>query len=276
MNVNLLKTAALLILVCLHHFLFPQNSEQYTFSCVNFEEKVSFFELDSYGNIYTVDQKNCLTKFNLQGELIFTYSNQVNGSISSIDVQNPQKIMIFYKDAAIIQFLNEQLAPITEPISLFKLNYFNISLVAFSNANTISMFDFSNLKLITLDLFLKEKSQFQILNSSLQPTKLISFGNNKLLLQDPKEGFLFFDSFGTLEKEITLQIPNDFQIFDSKIFFVQDSTIKEYNFEKLELLQIPFSEISKNIPQFITVKKSGPFLIGLDSLGKMFIGTKNF
>lgn len=276
MNVNLLKTAALLILVCLHHFLFPQNSEQYTFSCVNFEEKVSFFELDSYGNIYTVDQKNCLTKFNLQGELIFTYSNQVNGSISSIDVQNPQKIMIFYKDAAIIQFLNEQLAPITEPISLFKLNYFNISLVAFSNANTISLFDFSNLKLITLDLFLKEKSQFQILNSSLHPTKLISFGNNKLLLQDPKEGFLFFDSFGTLEKEIALQIPNDFQIFDSKIFFVQDSTIKEYNFEKLELLQIPFSEISKNIPQFITVKKSGSFLIGLDALGKLFIGTKNF
>lgn len=276
MNVHVLKTVAFLILVCLHQFLFPQKSEQYSFSSINFDEKISFFEIDTYGNIFVVDQKNRLIKLDFQGNILFSYTNPNYGTISVIDAQNPQKIMVFFKDAAIIQFLNEQLAPISEPISLFKLNYYNISLVTFSKTNVITLFDESNIKLITLDLYLEEKSQIQILNSSLQPSKLISFSNNKLLLKDPNFGLIFFDSFGSLEKEIALKIPNDFQLYESKILFVQDSTIKEYNFDKLELIQIPFSEISKKSPLLVTVKKSGLYLIGLDSLGKLFIGTKNF
>ena len=276
MNINVLKTALLLILVTLHSLLFPQKQEQYTFVCVNFTEKYSILELDSYGNIYVVDEKNRLSILDHHGKPIYSYSNPNFGAISSIDVQNPQKIMLFFKDAAIILFLNEQLTPVADPISLFKLNYFNISLAAFSNSNSIFLFDNSDLKLIILDLFLKEKSQFQILNSAFQPSKMVPLSNNSLVLLDPKEGIAFFDSFGTLEKEIPLQIPNDFQISESKIFFIKDSTIREYNYEKLELLQVPLSEISTNTPQFIILKKSGQHLVGIDLFGKLYIGSKNF
>jgi hypothetical protein len=276
MIVNTLKTSALLILLCLHSILFSQKVEQYHFNCVNETEKYSILEIDPYGNIYVVDEKNRLSIINSQGTPLFSYSNPNYGTLLSIDVQNPKKIMLFYKDAAIIQFLSEQLTPITEPISLFKLNYFNISLAAYNSSNSIFLFDDTERKLIILDFFMNEKSKVQILNSAFNPSKMVSLSNNKLLLQDPLEGFIFFDAFGTLEKEISLQIPNDFQINESKIFYIQDTTLREYNFEKLELLQLPLSEITPNAPQLIILKKSGQLLIGIDFFRKIFIGTKIF
>lgn len=275
-NLNILKSSVLVILVLFSSFLYAQNSEKYHFNHFNITDKVILVNFDSYGNIYCVDQKNTISKFDLEGKLIYSYSNPNYGAIASIDVDNPEKIMIFYKDAAIILFLNEQFAPITNPINLFNLNYFNISLAAFSNTNTIFIFDQTHSKLILLDFYLKEISQFQLLNTHFNPTKMVSWENNKLVIHDPKVGLLFFDSFGTLEKEINLLIPNDFQMFESKILYLQDATLKEYNFVTLEMLQTPLNEIATDISNFITVKKSGSILVGLDNQGNLFIGKRNF
>ena len=276
MNVNILKSATLLIIVLFSCFLKAQNTEKYHFNCVNNTEKISFFDLDSYGNIYTIENNTIISKYNNQGKLLNSFSNPNYGTITSIDISNPDKVLVFYKDAAIILFLNEQFAPLINPINLFNLNYFNITLVSATNANTICIFDQTNLKLIILDLFLKEKSQFQLLNTPFNPIKMVSWGNNKLVIHDPKVGFLFFDNFGTLEKEIALLVPNDFQINDTKILFLQDSIIKEYNFEKLEMLQTPLSDIVTDASLFKTIKKSGPFLVGLDDKGILYIGKKIF
>ncbi len=276
MNVNSFKFATLLILVVSSCFLNAQNSENYKFIRFEIAEKISFFDIDSYGNIYTIEKNNIISKYTPQGKFLYSYSNPNYGTITSFDISNPDKILIFYKDAAILLILNEQFAPIINPINLFNLNYSNISLAAFTNSNTICIFDQSNYKLIMLDLFLKEKSQFQLSNTQFNPIKMVTWGNHKIAIQDPQVGLIFFDKFGTIEKEVALLIPHDFQIYNSKILFLQDSMIQEYNFEKLEMLQTPLNELSPDVPLFKILKKSGTNLIGLDDQGVLFMGKKNF
>jgi hypothetical protein len=58
------------------------------------DANADYITLDPFGNIYAVRETQ-LTKFSPQGKLLFNYSNHTLGVISSIDVFNPMKIMLF-------------------------------------------------------------------------------------------------------------------------------------------------------------------------------------
>src|SRR5688572_3667151 len=76
-----------------------------------------FFEADNFGNIYTVKNEE-LCKYLPNGKRHARYSNLRYGNITSLDVSNPLKILLYYRDFQQIIFLDNQLSVNSNPVSL--------------------------------------------------------------------------------------------------------------------------------------------------------------
>ena len=207
-----------------------------------------FIKIDPYGNIYAVKEAQ-ISKFSLQGKLLFSYTNQKLGTISSIDVFNPMKIMLFYQDAGTLVFLNEQLALINDPISLFDANYFTISLASYSAANQIHLYDNVNKYLITLDFNMREISRTPINFPSFNPQKMIELEEKSLAFQEPESGVYLFDAFGTFNKLIPIITPNPIEITPELIYYTNNDEVVIYNYKVLsfDTQQLPISSVVQTL-----------------------------
>jgi hypothetical protein len=203
-----------------------------------------FIKIDPYGNIYAVKETQ-LSKFSPHGKLLFSYSNQKLGVISSIDVFNPMKIMLFYQDAGALVFLNEQLALINAPISLFDANYFTISLASYSAANQIHLYDNANKYLITLDFNMRELSRTPINFPSFNPMKMIELEEKSLAFHEPESGVYLFDSFGTFNKLIPIITSNFVEVTSELIYYTNNNEVVIYNYKFLntETQQLPIANV---------------------------------
>ena len=70
---------------------------------------IKLLEVDKLGQQYVVSLDDALTILNPNQARTFAYQNRQLGSIESIDVTNPQKIMLYYKDYQTIVFLDNVL-----------------------------------------------------------------------------------------------------------------------------------------------------------------------
>jgi len=207
-----------------------------------------YIKIDPYGNIYAVKEAQLL-KFSPQGKLLHNYSNSRFGVISSIDVFNPMKIMLFYQDAGILLFLNEQLAQIREPISLFEANYQTISLASYSSANQIHLYDNANKYLYTLDFFMREISKTPIHFPAFNPIKMIELEEKSLVFHDTEAGIYLFDAFGTFNKMIPIITPHAVTVTSELIYYPNNDEVCIYNYKTLnaEKKQLPISDVVQTL-----------------------------
>ena len=207
-----------------------------------------YIKIDPYGNIYAVKESH-LSKFSPHGKLLFTYSDNTLSAISSIDVFNPMKIMLFYQDAGKLVFLNEQLAQINDPISLFDANYFTISFASYSAGNQIHLYDNANKYLITLDFNMREISKTPINFPTFQPVKMIEMEEKKIAFQDPQVGIYLFDTFGTYIKLIPIVTSQPMEITSEFIYYTNNNELFLYNYKILEtsIHQLPVSNVLQTL-----------------------------
>jgi hypothetical protein len=276
MNIKLLNT---IVFTFLLWSLIPLNAQDTTllhYSYLNFDKTISFYEIDSYENIYIVDQNSILTKWDIQGTQNGTFSNGTYGTLSSVNIFNPMKIMLFYKESGIIIFLNEDLVPITQPMSLLEHNFQNISLASFTTANQIILYDPFESKIITLDFYLNEVSKNVLVVDDFEPNWIIPNENHGMVFQDPKNGLLFFDPFGTMEKQLPIITESKVQLFGDVIAYFEKGEWIEYN---MNLLQKKQFSIQNFLPSEIVPKnlqKANTHFVGIDQSGKIFVCSKNF
>jgi len=207
-----------------------------------------YIKIDHFGNIYAVKESQ-ISKFSSQGVLLYSYSNTRLGAISSIDVFNPMKIMLFYQNTGMLVFLNEQLALINEPISLFDANYPTISLASYSSANQIHLYDNSNKYLLTLDFFMREISKTPIHFPTFNPKKMIELEEKKLAFQDQELGVFLFDAFGTFNKLIPIITSHPIEMSSELIYYTNHNEINIYNYKTLhsETKQLPVSDVIQTL-----------------------------
>ena len=141
-------------------FSYSQNDSLKDHICLD-KIRGEYITVDSQGNIYVV-QDSYLYKYSLTGKFQYSYTNFALGSITTVDATNPSKIMLFFRDAGVLIFLNEQLSSITEKIDLTALNFNTISLAAFSTTNNIWLYDYANMDLISLDFYMNLKNKIQL------------------------------------------------------------------------------------------------------------------
>ena len=83
-----------LVLSLIFNISNAQNINEKPFKLFSKSEKI---EIDQYGFIYHINKDN-LIKFNLKGVPLYNYSNKLLGNISQLDVSNPLRPLLFYKD----------------------------------------------------------------------------------------------------------------------------------------------------------------------------------
>ena len=109
------------------------------------------FEVDNLGNIYLINNDNQLRKLNANFDSTASFNDTRRfGTLTSIDVSNPLKILLFYKDFSTVLVLDRFLNNINV-IDLRKQGILQISSIATSYDNKIWCFDEIDNKLKKID-----------------------------------------------------------------------------------------------------------------------------
>lgn len=215
----------LLTLVCHAH---AQKDE-----AVVIEQAAQSIAVDPQGCIYAVKDAT-LFKYAPNGDLLYSYTNNLLGSIASIDVDNPLKIMLFYRDAGNIVFLNDKLSLIGDIIDLFSKELTTITLATYSTKNNLILYDEANTDLIIMDFYFNEKERIHYNFDQFHPVILKDINEKQIYMQDAQKGIYLFDSFGTYDKNIAVLSDYPVQILKDYIFYIKDYQLNSYNFSRLE------------------------------------------
>lgn len=201
------------------------------------EFKGKAFTTDQTGSYYEI-YSNQIIKIGKNGQRQFTYSNNILGEIASVDVSNPMKIVIFFKEFSKITVLDNTLTEQGKVIDLNEVSLEETSLVCSSYNNGIWYYNPLKFQLVRLEHSTKNINSSanisNILNKNIQPNFLVEF-NNKVYLNDPINGILVFDIYGTYLKTIPIFGLTTFQVKEKFLLYVnQEDKIETYDFLTLE------------------------------------------
>ncbi len=185
-------------------------------------KQIVFYKVDQLGNVYYVDSKNALGKFEPQQARTTKFADLQSGRLGFIDISNPLRILVFYPDFFITRFLDINL---TE-ISNFKItNTYNeglIKLVCTSNNNGFWIYDEINRKLLKMGDNFKTIQQssdiFILTGKNIKPNFMIEQGD-EVYVNDPTLGVFVFDVFGGYKKTIPILGLSEFRIENGSIVY---------------------------------------------------------
>ncbi len=203
-----------------------------------------FFTTDNIGNIYAVNNDE-LIKYGPGGALMKKYSNKKLGRIYSVDASNALRVLVYYKDFSVIVILDSQLSQNGENIQLETLGLEQSDLACTSFNNGIWLYNRQNAELVRLDENLQPVIRTgnlnNILSTELHPNFLIEY-NGYVYLNNPGDGILLFDIYGTYYKTIPLKDLKSFQPRDSEIYFVSGKALVDYHTKELWQVSLPFPD----------------------------------
>lgn len=182
------------ILVCMT----PSSHAQWTL-VKKIPGQFKALETDRLGNSYVINQHGTLIKFNEKGDSIAGFNDiKKYGDPSSMDVSNPLRPLLFYKNYSTIVALDQWLAK-RFSIDLRKINIFSASRICNSYDNNIWIFDNQQFRLVkidpTLQIIYETADLRQLLDEVPDPIYMRENGN-QLQLYDSTQGWYRFDLYG--------------------------------------------------------------------------------
>ncbi|MBS1947431.1 MAG: hypothetical protein JST47_06655 [Bacteroidetes bacterium] len=178
------------------------------------------FNVDNTGNIYLLNKNNQLKKLNTDGDSIAVY-NAVNtyGDVYYIDVTNPLKVLLYYKDFSTIVEV-DRLLNILNTIDLRNLNILQVKAIGLAYDNNIWVYDELNatLKRIRDDGSLADQTTDfrQLFDSVPDPTLVIDQGG-LVYLYDINKGVYVFDHYGSFKTKVAIMGWQDFTVIDKNL-----------------------------------------------------------
>jgi hypothetical protein len=204
--------------------------------------------VDNFGNIY-LSHDSELKKYLANGKFFARYSNLQLGEISTVDVTNPLKILLYYKDLQQIIFLDNQLSINSEAVSLVNLGYEQTDLVCSSVNNSFWIYNKQNNELLRFNEASKQVAATgnlkQVLQTNLTPNFMMEHNGN-LYLNCPETGIYMFDIFGTFIKIISIKNMQNFKVNETILYYQKDSSLCSYNYK---LFEESCKKISKYVPK---------------------------
>ena len=182
---------------------------------------VTDFSIDNLGNIFILYQNGQLKKLNPAGDSLAVFNDvRRYGKLFSIDVTNPLKILLYYKDFSTIVIL-DRLLNSRATLDLRKLNLYQVKTISQSYDNNIWIFDEyeSKLKRITDDgKLIDQSSDFRVLFDSVPSPQYIIDQNKQLYLYDSLKGVYIFDYYGAFKGRIPFTGWVDFSVINNSLF----------------------------------------------------------
>ena len=206
----------------------------------NIPGSFSSMKVDALENVYAISDGS-LIKFSPIDKSVQTYNNvKKYGSPSLLDVTNPFKTLLYFKNYATIIVLDKYLAN-KNTINLRKNGIFSVNAIGSSYDNKIWIFDEQDFKLKKIDedgSLLMESIDLRIITGEAPIPSKIFDSEGFVYLYDSKEGIYIFDHYGTYKNKLpytnwnSVLISNGFfyGLENNKIFSyeVKTKTFKEY------------------------------------------------
>jgi len=204
-------------------------------------EYINFYT-DNLGNIFLVSKNNQVKKLNQDLDSAGVFNDvRRYGNIYSLDVTNPLKILVYYKDFTTILVLDRFLN-VRNTIDLRKFGILQAKAVAQSYDNNYWVFDELDNAIKKIDDYgnvLLQSSDFRILFSEQYTPSSIIDANGLLYLYDEKRGWLVFDYYGTYKQHIDLSNRKDVQISDNQL--IARDSLYFYSFNTKSFNEIKLS-----------------------------------
>lgn len=190
-------------------------------------------EIDQYGNFYLIN-KDDLTKCDINGTILYRYSNKLLGNIDHLDVSNPLRPLLFYKDQGVIIVLDNTLSQQENQISLNEMGLYQTNCIANSNFdNGIWLYDLDVNEIIKINQNSKITYKSGNLSVLVPETdfQVISLKekNRNLFVVTPSK-LLIIDQFGSLIKTLNLSAKKGLIIKEDDLISYDGQYIYKYNF----------------------------------------------
>ncbi len=190
------------------------------------------FTVDNLDNIYVLTSRNQVKKFNANGDSVGVYNDiKKFGQATLIDVSNPLKVLLYYRDFATVVMLDRFLNAVNN-VDLRKQNIFQAKAIGQSYDNKIWVYDEIDNKLKKVDedgRLLQETPDFRMLLSAA-PSPIRIFDENRYVyVYDSIYGVYVFDYFGALKNTIGINRWQNFKVAGKFIFGSRSDTLFRYD-----------------------------------------------
>ncbi len=188
------------------------------------------FEVDHLGNIYLLTANQQLKKINAKGDSLAVFNDVKSfGNLSRLDVSNPLKVLLYYKQftTAVVldRFLN-----LNNQINLRKQGWFLVQHITASFDNNYWLFDeqkFTLRKINDAGSTLLESNDFrQVFGMPLYVTELLD-REGQVFLNTKDKGVFAFDYYGTYKTTYDLPGLTELAVEEGWLYgFAQNKLIK--------------------------------------------------
>jgi hypothetical protein len=189
---------------------------------------------------------NQLKKFTSSGDSVGAF-NEVRrfGSLSEIDVSNPLKVLLFYKDFMTVLALDNQLGRIFK-VDLRQAQILQASTIALSYDNNFWVFDEQNAQLKKMgdqgQAVMTSNDFRQLFGEAVMPTEIVD-QDGMVYLNDPENGIYMFDYYGGFKVKLSFKGVSGLRVFNKNIFGIMGNELFSYRPGTLQELhlKLPFS-----------------------------------
>jgi len=255
--VKILLTIAFLILLLQSSFAQKPPSDSFVL-VKTYSGNIADVAMDNLDNLYIVSTTGQIKKLNAAGDSVGVYNQTKNyGKLYTIDVSNPLKILLFYKDFSSIVILDRFLAN-QSAIDLKRYSILNPSAIGNSYDNNVWIYDDYDNKLKKIDEQgnkLLETADFRtVFNQQISPHKI--FSNNGLVyLADSINGVFVFDNYGSFKKNIPVKNWQTIAIANNSIISTNNETLSVFNSSTQMQIQRKIPFFKPYVHSFITPSK---------------------
>lgn len=200
-------------------------------------------------NVYLITSGNQLKKLNPNGDSVAVF-NEVKkyGNPSYLDVSNPLKILLYYRNYATVVILDRQLTQ-RNVINFRKQNIFSVNAIATSYDNQIWIFDEQDYTLKKINdegvVLLKSTDLRQLTGQAPSPQQIID-SDGLVYCYDPDNGFYIFDYYGALKNKIPFLHWTDISVGRNMIAGFSKNYLHRYTLNSIDQKDYLLPSISKD------------------------------
>lgn len=187
--------------------------------------------VDNLGNIYVLTPDNQLKKFAPSGDSVAAYNDVKRfGTLSSTDVTNPLKILLFYQDFMTVVALDRFLSKLFT-IDLRQAQIFQASAVALAYDNNFWVYDEQNAQLKKIgdqgQAVMASNDLRQLFGEAVTPAEIVD-QDGLVYLNDPARGIYIFDYYGGFKVKLSFTGVRGLKVFGKNIFGIRDNELFSY------------------------------------------------
>jgi len=232
-----IKTILSVLCLCTSVAIHAQTDSAFKF-VKSIKGEFSWFNVDNLNNVYVLTNTNQLKKIDENGDSVGVFNDVKRyGNPFSVDVTNPLKILLYYRNFSTVVIL-DRLLSLRNTINFRNQNIFTVQALATSYDNNIWLFDEQEYKLKKIDetgKLLQETTDWRQLFDAVPSPKRLIDRDNYVYLYDPEKGFYIFDYYGSFKNKLPFLNWSDVEVSGKNIYGFRNNILYSYELHSLSL-----------------------------------------